>query len=163
MISKAQRQMPHGAGRFVASPGRTSVSIRLDVEQRVGAEHARQIGRGGRTQEGLVELGKARNAEQAKTADHLIFQQLQHPHNAFLARRRERPALQPPDTDEVGTGRDRLDDIGATAERAVDHDLGTSGDGIDDFRQHMQGAAAVGQSRPFWKSPPVARIRLSRT
>ena len=103
----------------------------------------------------------------------------------------------------------RLDDVGAAAERAVDHDLGAALHGVDDLRQHMHRAAAVIElaaamvrnvnpvdavidasaassavamplttsgilylslisftvrhSSPFWKSPPVARSRLSRT
>src|SRR6476659_738195 len=52
-----------------------SVSIWLGIQQRVGAEHARQIGRGRRRQERLVELGEARDAEQAEAADHLILEQ----------------------------------------------------------------------------------------
>ena len=39
--------------------------------------------------------------------------------------------------------RDRLDDVGAAAEAAVDNDGGAAGDGVDDFRQHLHRAAAV--------------------
>ena len=39
--------------------------------------------------------------------------------------------------------RDRLDDVAAAAERAVDHDLGAAGDRVDDLGQHVHRAAAV--------------------
>ena len=47
------------------------------------------------------------------------------------------------EADEVGAGGDRLDDVGAAAERAVDHDLGAAFRGLDDLRQRFYRAAAV--------------------
>ena len=88
-------------------------------------------------QVGLVEFGKAGDAEQPETADHLVFQQFQHPHDAGFAPGCERPALQAADADQIGPGGDRLHDVGATAERTVDHDLGAAGNGVDDFRQDV--------------------------
>jgi hypothetical protein len=84
-----------------------------------------------------VEFGKAGDAKQPKTADHLIFQQLQHPQDAGLARGCECPALQATDANQIGPGGDRLHDVGTAAERTVDHDLGAAGNGVDDFRQDM--------------------------
>ena len=75
--------------------------------------------------------------------DHLVFEQLQHPQDAGFAVGGERPALQAADADEIGAHGDRLDDVGAAAERAVDHDLGAAGDGVDDLGQHLHRAAAV--------------------
>ena len=92
---------------------------------------------------GLVEFGKFVDAEETEAALHLVLQQFQHPHHAGLAGGGERPALHAAEADEIGARRDRLDDIGAAAEAAVDHDFGAAGDGGDDFRQHMHGAAAV--------------------
>ncbi len=92
---------------------------------------------------GFVELAEGCQAEQPQAPDHFVLQQFQHSHDSSLTGGSQRPALQPPDADEVGAGGDRLDDIGAAAERAVDHDLGAAGDGVDDLRQHMHGAAAV--------------------
>src|SRR5205085_386651 len=80
---------------------------------------------------------------QAKRADHLILQELQHAHNAVLAGGSQRPALQPPDPDQVSAAGDRLDDVGAAAEAAIDHDLGAAVYGSDDLRQHMHGAAPM--------------------
>src|SRR6202035_2219910 len=56
---------------------------------------------------------------------------------------RQRPALQPADADEIRTQDHRLDDVGAAAERTVDHDFRAAFDGARDLRQHMHGAAAV--------------------
>ena len=92
---------------------------------------------------GFVQFAEAGDAEESETTDHFIFQQFQHPHDAGLARGGERPALQAADPDQIGAGGDRLYDVGATAERAIDHDLGAAGNGVDDFRQHMHRTAAV--------------------
>jgi len=92
---------------------------------------------------GLVEFGETRDAKQPQRPDHLVLEQFQHPHYSGLALGGERPALQPADADEIGAGYNRLDDVGAAADRAIDHDLGAAGDGVDDFRQYMHRAAAM--------------------
>src|ERR1700704_2335203 len=102
-----------------------------------------QIGRRRRMQVGLVEFGETPDPEQPQAPDHLVLEQFQHPHDSGLARRRERPALQAADAHTIGARRDRLDNVGATADRAVDHDLGTAGDGVDDFGQDLHRAAAM--------------------
>jgi len=102
-----------------------------------------QIGRRRRVQIGLVEFGETRHAEQSQAPHHLVLQQFQHPHDAGFARSRKRPALQSADADEIGSHCDRLDDVGTAAERTVDHDPGTAGDGGDDFGQHLHGATAM--------------------
>src|SRR5215212_3294732 len=107
------------------------------------AEHAWRIRRSRRMQVRLVEFGKAGDAEQSETADNLIFQQLQHPHDAGFARGCERPALQAADANQVSPCGNRLYDVGATAERTVDHDLGAAGNGVDDFRQDVHRAASM--------------------
>src|SRR5580698_4904198 len=92
---------------------------------------------------GFIELGEFGDAQQAKGADHLIFQELEHPYDPGFAAGRQRPTLQPADPDKVGAQYDGLDDIGAAAERAVDHDFRPAFDRGDDLRQHMHGAAAL--------------------
>src|SRR5262249_54491025 len=52
-------------------------------------------------------------------------------------------ALHAADADKVGARRDRLDDVGAAAERAIDQDLRAPGDGVHDLGQYLHGAAAV--------------------
>ena len=52
-------------------------------------------------------------------------------------------ALHAAEADQMRAERDRLDDVGAATEAAVDNDLGAAGDRVDDFRQHIGRAAAV--------------------
>src|SRR4051794_3795478 len=67
--------MPDDVG-IVASPQRpVLIPVRLDIEQREGAEHAGHVGRGNLMQIGLVELTEAGDAEQPKAADHLVLEQ----------------------------------------------------------------------------------------
>src|SRR5690348_16792595 len=66
-----------GAREVIASGVDVSIPVRLDVEQRIGAEHARRVRRGRRMQEGLVEPGKRGHAKQAERADHFVLEQLQ--------------------------------------------------------------------------------------
>ena len=48
----------------------------------------------------------------------------------------------------IRTRRDRLDDIGAAAEPAVDHDPGTALHRVDDLGQHMHRTAAMIELAP---------------
>src|SRR6478672_4640445 len=97
---------------------------------------------------GFVEFGKARDPEQPEASDHLVLQQFQHAHDAAFARSGKRPALQAADADEIGAGCDRLDDVGAAAERTIDHDLGAAFNSLDDLRKHVHGAATMIQLTP---------------
>src|SRR5438128_1397960 len=45
--------------------------------------------------------------------------------------------------DQVGAENERLDAVGAAAERAVDHDLGAAADRLDDLGQHFHRAEPV--------------------
>src|ERR1700704_5565132 len=76
------------------------IPIRLDIQQRKRAEHAWQVGRRRRVQIGFIEFGETCDTEQAKAADHFIFQQLQHPQDSVFAFGGECPALQAADADE---------------------------------------------------------------
>ncbi len=86
---------------------------------------------------------KFADAKQADRALHFVFQQFEQPQHAGLAGRAEREALHAADGDQIGAGRDRLDDIRAAADRAVDDDLGAAADRIGDLWQHVDRAAAV--------------------
>ena len=70
-----------------------SIPVRLYVQERKRAEHARHIGRRRLMQIGFVELGEFGHAEQPEAADHFVFQKLQHPQHAGFTFRRQRPAL----------------------------------------------------------------------
>src|ERR1019366_7500620 len=56
---------------------------------------------------------------------------------------RERIALHAAEADQIGSGRDRLDDVAAAAEGPVDQDLRTSADGIHNLRQYLHGTTAM--------------------
>src|SRR5262249_60463159 len=92
---------------------------------------------------GAVEFGEIVDAEEAETALHLVFQQLQQPHHASLPPGGERKALHAADADQIGAGGDRLDDVGAAADRSIDDDLGAAVHGGHDRRQHVHGAPGV--------------------
>src|SRR6202035_5094029 len=91
----------------------------------------------------LVELGEFRHAEQPQTADHLVFHQLQHSHDALFALGRQRIAVHAADADEVGAERNSLHDVAAATKAAINHDLGAPLPRGDDLRQYMHRAAAV--------------------
>src|SRR5258708_18038140 len=140
---------PRSNNSASAAPGESrggvigSIAIRLDRQEREGAEDMGQVGRRRRMQIGFVEFGETRDAKQPQRTDHLVLEQFQHPHYSGLALGGERPALQPADADEISAGYNRLDDVGAAADRAIDHDLGAAGDGVDAFRQYMHRTAAM--------------------
>ena len=90
-----------------------------------------------------VEFAETGHAEQAERARHLVLDELAACAPRRPSRRRERVALQAAEADQIGAERDRLDDVGAAAEAAVDDDAGASGHRLDDFRQHIHGAAAM--------------------
>ena len=53
-----------------------------------------------------------RGAQQAEATLNFVFEQLEQPHHAGAAAAGERKALHAADADQIGAGRDRLDDIG---------------------------------------------------
>src|ERR1051325_7606204 len=120
-----------------------SIPIILDLQQRERAEHMRRGHRRRRVQALAVEVGELRHAEQAEAALYLVLQQLEQAHDRALAAGGERIALQAAEPDQTGAGRDRLDDVGAARERAVDDHLGATGRGVHDLGQDVHRAAPV--------------------
>src|SRR5262249_34166906 len=68
-------------------------------------------------------------------------QKLEHPLDAAWAEGAEAPDIGPPDADGVGADAQRLDDVGAAAEAAVDDDRDAPVHRLDDFRQRVDGRA----------------------
>src|SRR6266516_1282573 len=120
-----------------------SIPIVLDLQQRERAEHVRRIGGRRRAQVGTIELGETRHAEQAERALHLVLDELEHAHDAGLPGRSETVTLHAAEPDEIRAQDHRLADIGAAAERAVDHDFRAAGNRLDDLGQHLHRAEAV--------------------
>src|SRR4029077_13289835 len=95
--------------------GAPSVSIILDLEPRKRAQDVRRV-RGQRgVQIGAIEFSERVDAEQAETALHLVFQELQQPHHAGLAAGGECKALHAAHADQVGARGHRLDDVATAA------------------------------------------------
>src|SRR5215467_7818888 len=69
----------------------------------------------------------------------LGVQNLEHALDTGLAEGAEPPQIRPPDADSLGAERERLDDVGAAAESAVDEDGNSSGDDPAHFRQAVNG------------------------
>src|SRR2546423_4471978 len=135
-MSSGGRAPSHGATE-------RSIAVVVDFEEGKRAQH---IGCGSccrRMYVGSVKLGKSVGPKQAKAALDLVFQEFEQSHDAGLAGGGERVALHAANPDQVRTGDDCLDDVAAAAERSVDHDLGAPGDGVDDFGQHIHGAATM--------------------
>jgi len=101
--------------------------------------HDRRLG----VEIGFVELGEIRDAEQAHAGGELGLEQLEDADDALLAGGGETIAIEPPDADEIGTERDRLDDVGTAADAAVEDDLRLAADRGDDLGQHFERTAPV--------------------
>src|SRR5262245_14494397 len=86
---------------------------------------------------GLVDLGEARGPEQAKPNFHFRLQQLQHAVNACLPGGGKAIKVEPADRHGIGAERNAFDDVGASAESAVDNDLRPSPHGADHVLQNV--------------------------
>ena len=69
------------------------------------------------------------HAEKAKAFDDFGLQQFEHAHDAVTAGGNEAVAVDTANADHVGAKRQRLDDVGASVEAAVDDNLSAAGDG----------------------------------
>src|SRR5579883_3067306 len=88
-------------------------------------------------------LADAGEPAQPHGRDELVLDDLEHSDDAFRASRRERPALQTPQSDHVRAERDGLEDVAAALDAAVEHDAGSALDGLNDLRQRVHAAHAV--------------------
>src|SRR3954454_12362631 len=85
---------------------------------------------------GFVQLAVAVDPEQRQADADLVFEDLEQPHDPRPAGRRQPVHVKPADDDAIGTENDRLDEIGAAGDRAVDPDLAAPADRINDLRQY---------------------------
>src|SRR5512135_1133882 len=95
-----------------------------------------------------VESGPGVDAEQAEADVYLLLQQFEQAQQARLSARSQTDALHAADADQARAGSERLDDVGAAIESAVDDDGGASVDRGGDFGQHVHRAAAVIELAP---------------
>src|SRR5688572_4355294 len=89
----------------------------LDERERAVEAAARE--RCGRSEEAAVELLEAREAEEAKHAARFVLEKLERAHHASLATCCEREALKAADPNGVSAESDRLHDVRAAIEAAV--------------------------------------------
>ena len=90
-----------------------------------------------------TELIDARDAEQAHGRDHLVLQDLQHPHQTVLAVGREAITRKPADSDDVGAKGDRLEEVGSALHTAIDNDRHTPLHHFRDLSQSVERAHGV--------------------
>src|SRR6266851_2874111 len=128
----------------------SSALIRLfrQIEMRERAVDVRRHHRPRRADIGFVELAIAGDAEQREADADLVFEDLEEPHDARPAGGGKPVDIEPADDDRVGAERDRLDDIGAAGDRAVDQHPGPPADRLDDLRQYLDRADALVELAP---------------
>src|SRR5476649_1636031 len=120
----------------------------LEPNQREGAEHVQRVRRRRGVQVGAIELIPARDAELAEAALDLVLEQLEDADDAALPGGGGPETLHAADPDRVGAEGERLADIGAALEAAVDDDLGAPLNRRDDLGQHLDRAAAAVELTP---------------
>ena len=77
--------------------------------------------------------------EQREPELDLPAQQVENVCDAFLPVHRETPHHRAPDQDRAGSEAERLENIGAASNAAVEQNLRTPVDGVDDFLEHVEG------------------------
>jgi hypothetical protein len=87
------------------------------------------------------EVFHRRRAELLRGVAGLGAQDRKHALDAGLAEGAKSPQTGPSDAHRLCADRQRLDDVAAAAEAAVDQYRNPAGDGFDDFRQHLDGRA----------------------
>src|SRR5688572_18675583 len=102
----------------ISTIGPALISVPL-LEQREGAVEA-AAGKGCRAgEEAAIQLGEARQTEEAEHAERLILEDLERAQQCRLAASRQRQPLQTADPDRIGAERDRLHDVRAAVDAAV--------------------------------------------
>ena len=84
-----------------------------------------------------IEVCGAGTADQRQRVDELAQQRLEHMLGAAGAGHRQSPRHRPADEDGAGAEGQRLDDVGAPPDAAVDEHVDASGDGVDDRGQRV--------------------------
>src|SRR5262249_48061357 len=112
-------------------------------EQRECAEDMRGCNGSGWMQVRLIQFRDAGDAEQPKRDANLDLKQLKDSVDAGFTGRRESIEVQPSERYRVGTHGNAFHHIGATTEAAVDDDLRSTADRIDDFGENIDRAAPM--------------------
>src|SRR6266496_907218 len=121
-------------------PTSTAVTF-TEYEPRRGSARDALRGTHGRIrldQPARVELADVVAPHQHQRAAELAAEDFEHPRDAVAAGDREPVHERPPDEDGTRAEAQRLDDVGAAADAAVEQHLGAAGDGVRDLRQHVE-------------------------
>ena len=142
---------------FASSPpaGRTSTALRverLDHGPPIVPERAARL-----------HLVRRRAAAERERELDLVAQQLEHAPRACLPVAGEAPERRAAGEDRAGAERERLDDVGAAADAAVDVDLDPAGDRLDDLRQQRRPSARPRRAGGRRGSRRRSRRRRART
>jgi hypothetical protein len=130
--------VPHGEGPLGAIPPARLIRLARQVEVREGAVHVRldDLARGADV--GFVELVVGGDAEQRQADADLVLEDLEEAHHALGASRGKAVDVEPAAGDRVGAEDQRLDDVGAAANTAIDDDTRAAADRLES-----------GMSKPF--------------
>src|SRR5262245_37800334 len=141
MISSARRSTASVTRRF-SSALVIGGSVPF-LQQRECADRVSGCHRRGHVQARAVEHVETVRSHQTEADPDLVLQDLERAHESRRSARGQPQAFEPADSHAVGAQRDRLRDVGAPHEAAVDHDRGLSVHGGDDLGQHVHGPASV--------------------
>src|SRR5262245_20575380 len=143
MSAKASLSQLSSSGN--GSVGRSSGSAGLlSSRPRPGAETRWSRARAGPASPGADRTRRAAiSPKKAQTDPDPLFQELEYPYEARLAGGGEATAGETADPDRLRAERDRLDDVGAAHERAVDDDRRAPVHGRHHLGEHVGAAAPV--------------------
>src|SRR5207253_421975 len=88
-------------------------------------------------------LGHTGESGEAHRADELVLEDLQHAYAASDATRGQAPTLQPSKRNHISPERDRLEDVAAALNPAIQDDLSSAAHRLDDLGQRLEAAETV--------------------
>src|SRR5207248_5956511 len=142
-----RRPAPSRRAARAIAPAR-SIRLARQVQVREGAVDVGQHDLAGGADVGLIELVVAGGAEQREADADFVFEDLEEAHHAFGASSGEAIDVEPAAGDRVGAEDQRLDDVGPSADAAIDDDAGAAADRLDDLRQYVDRADALIELAP---------------
>ena len=136
-----RRAASRGAARAIAPAW--SIRLARQVEVGEGAVNVRRHDLARRADVGFVEFAVGGDAEQRQADADLVLEDLEEAHHALGASRGKAVDVEPAAGDRVGAEDQRLDDVGAAANTAIDDDTRAAADRFDDLRQYVDRTDAL--------------------
>ena len=144
----AQDAVAKAGSRVQEQPICFLICFARQVEVRENAVHVRRHDLARRADVGFVELVIAVDTEQRQADADLVLKDLEQPDDPGSAGGGEAVDIKSAKRDDVSPEDQRLGDIGAAINAAVDDDAGAAADGFDDFRQDVNRADALIELAP---------------